>query len=701
MKTVKYIFSLCLVILLINSCVQDESSTDFVDTAVAPTNVLALFEVTQDNTGLVTITPTAEGAIGFNIYYGDDTVDPADINQGENTTHTYAEGTYTVTVVAFGPTGLETEITKELVVSFNPPENLVVTIENDEAVSKQVNVTASADNAISFSVDFGDGSELVTGNIDETVSHIYQEPGLYTIEVTAMGAAIETTSYTEVDFEVTAILQPLTSAPVQPSRSDSDVISIFSSSYTDVPDVNYFPDWGQASQGSGWALFDLGGDEMLQYINLSYQGIALADNTSVDVSAMEFLHLDVWTADAVTDIEISLINNASGTVTEAPITKALTPNSWTTIEIPVSDYTDQGLTVSEIFQMKLVGTPWAAGTVFVDNIYFWKAPSGTPTGVVGTWKLSSVAGALGVGPAVGDIGWWNCDDACVTERACYYDDQYIFNADGTFSNVLGADTWVEGWQGGSDSCGTPVAPHDGSGAATFVYDEGAGTITLNGTGAFLGIPKANNSGELSNPADAPASITYNATLSNFDTEMSVYIEAGSGVFWQFNFTKEGGVSSPLAGSWQLAPEAGALGVGPAPGDITWWSCDDVCVGDRACYYDDQYVFGSDGSFSNVLGAETWTEGWQGGGDSCGTPVAPHDGSAIATYDLDLDAGTLTINGVGAYIGLAKANNTGELADPADAPASIVYDITIIDSSTINVMVEAGSGVFWQYKLVKI
>ena len=42
--------------------------------------------------------------------------------------------------------------------------------------------------------------------------------------------------------------------------------------------------WGQAGQGSGWNLYDLAGDTMLQYINLSYQGISLADGTSVDVS---------------------------------------------------------------------------------------------------------------------------------------------------------------------------------------------------------------------------------------------------------------------------------------------------------------------------------------------------------------------------------------------------------------------------------
>jgi len=289
---------------------------------------------------------------------------------------------------------LTTTITQNVVVSFQAPENLVVTIENDAAVSKQVNVMATADFATSYEVDFGEtGVEPIAGNIDETISHIYQDPGTYTISVTAMSAAIATTVYTE-EFEVTAIVQPLASAPMPPARADGDVISIYSAAYNDLPDTNYFPDWGQGGQGSGWATFDLNGDEMLQYINLSYQGIALADGTLVDVSGMEFLHLDVWTADVVTDIETSLINNAGGTVTEAPIVSSLAADSWTSIEIPISDYTDQGLTVTEIFQLKFVGTPWAAGTVFIDNIYFYK--QGTDCELETTENID---------PANGNIDW--------------------------------------------------------------------------------------------------------------------------------------------------------------------------------------------------------------------------------------------------------------------------------------------------------
>ncbi|KJD30978.1 hypothetical protein PW52_16965, partial [Tamlana sedimentorum] len=134
------------------------------------------------------------------------------------------------------------------------------------------------------------------------------------------------------------------------------------------------------------------------------------------------------------------------------------------------------------------------------------------------------------------------------------------------------ETWTEGWQGGSDSCGAPIAPHDGSNTATYVYNETAGTVTLNGTGAFIGLAKAVNSGELSNPADAPASVTYNVDFIDANT-ISVYIEAGAGVFWQYKLVRDGAVVSPVVGTWKLAEEAGALGVGPAVGDIGWWNCD--------------------------------------------------------------------------------------------------------------------------------
>ena len=568
MKTFKYLLSCSIVILAFINCSDDEANFDYLNTVAPPTNVTALFQVTQDNTGLVTITPNSDGASKYNVYFGDETAEPEVVIQGRNIEHVYAEGTYTVKVEAIGITGLISEITKELVVSFNPPENLDVVIENDAAVSKKVNVTVNADFAISYDVYFGEpGSDNpVAANIGETASFVYQEAGTYTIRIVVMGAAIETTEYTE-EFEVTAILQPIESAPLPPSRAAQDVISLYTSVYNDLPGTDFFPDWGQGGCcGSGWTTFDLNGDVMLQYINLSYQGNQLA--SPIDVTNMEYLHMDVWTAENVSRIETSLISVSNG---EKPVWSDLTPNEWTSIDIPISAFTDQGLTVADIHQLKYVGDPFGTpdgGTVFIDNIYFWKAPE-PASGLEGVWRLAPEPGALKVGPAPNSNEWWEIDAQGVIDRACYFDDEYVFSVDGSFYNVLGTETWIEGWQGGGDSCGPPVAPHDGSTPATYVYDSGAGTLTVNGTGSYIGLPKAVNAGELPNVA-VPSSITYDITLTDNNNTMTVIIEAGGGVFWTYKLVR---YTSPIVGTWKLAAESGALGVGPAPGDTGWWFCE--------------------------------------------------------------------------------------------------------------------------------
>ncbi|MGI9559395.1 MAG: hypothetical protein ACR2MJ_00545, partial [Flavobacteriaceae bacterium] len=160
------------------------------------------------------------------------------------------------------------------------------------------------------------------------------------------------------------------------------------------------------------------------------------------------------------------------------------------------------------------------------------------------------------------------------------------------------------------------------------------------------------------------------------------------------------VNSPLTGTWQISSEPGSLAVGPNQGSSEWWSIDANGVNERGCYFDDTYVFGSDGSFSNVFGEQTWIEGWQAGFDGCGAPVAPHDGTNPATYSFDESSGLLTISGLGAYIGLPKATNSGEINNPANAASTITYIVDLVNDSTAIIDIEAGSGVWWRYKLVK-
>jgi hypothetical protein len=691
MKTFKYILSIILFTTLIWSCnEEDYGDTSFIESIAAPTNVASAFTITQDNTGLVTIFPTGTGASSFDVYFGDTTTEPMNVEAGKNVQHTYLEGTYQVKIVAYNVKGDTTETTQELVVSFQAPQNLMVTLENDVAISKLVNITANADFAATYEFYSGEAGvtqPVATANIGDAIMYQYANAGIYSVKVVAKGGAIETTEYT-TEFEVTAILAPLASVTTPPNRIATDVISIFSDAYTDITGVDYNPNWGQQTV---YTAFDLNGDAMIQYSDLNYQGIDFSGNVQ-DASSMETLHIDIWTADA-TSIDIYPISSTSA---EFFVTKQLVADQWNSFEIPLTEFTDQGLVISDLKQFKFVG----AGSVFIDNLYFWRTPA-TPSVLAGTWRLAAEAGSLKVGDSYGAGNWWSIDAAGVSERACYYDDEYVFNANGTFENVLGTDTWVEAWQGvAADGCATPVAPHDGSNAATYIHDATNNKITLTGLGAYIGLPKANNAGELPNVA-VPNAITYDITLSNNDTVMEVVIEAGSGVFWTYKLVKDGVVSSPLDGTWKVAAEAGSLKVGDSYGAGNWWSIDAAGVAQRGCFYDDEFVF-SNGSFSNVLGSETWVEAWQGiAADGCSTPVAPHDGSNAATFVYDATANTVTLNGVGSYLGIPKANNSGELSDPANAPASITYDVTLSNGNTeMEVVIEAGSGVFWSYKLVK-
>jgi hypothetical protein len=322
--------------------------------------------------------------------------------------------------------------------------------------------------------------------------------------------------------------------------------------------------------------------------------------------------------------------------------------------------------------------------------------------LVGEWMLDG-AGAAGVGPTAGSMEWWSADAAVVEARACWFDDIFSMKKDGTFKNIQGDSTWLEPWQGvDAEGCGAPVAPHDGSAAATYVWDEAAETLTINGKGAHLGLAKATNGAEISSPSSAPDSITYNIlTLTADGMNMTVTVEAGGGVWWTFNLAKK--PVSPLAGNWKL-DGAGAAGVGPTAGSMEWWTADAAVVEARACWFDDRFAFGNDGSFANVMGEETWLEPWQGvDAEGCGAPVAPHDGSAPATFSYDEAASTLTITGKGAHLGLAKATNGAEISSPASAPDSITYNILTLtaDGMNMTVSVEAGGGVWWTFNLAKV
>ncbi|MFM7006763.1 MAG: T9SS type A sorting domain-containing protein [Flavobacteriales bacterium] len=156
--------------------------------------------------------------------------------------------------------------------------------------------------------------------------------------------------------------------------------------------------------------------------------------------------------------------------------------------------------------------------------------------IEGTWKLAPQAAALGVGPSgPGDMSWWANGAGDVTTRACLFDDSIKFEANGNMTHYMDGSTWLEAWQGAPEGCGAPIAPHVG-GAATYTYDAAAGTLTVNGLGAHIGLAKVINGAEISSPSAAASSITYNVAISNGGNTLTADINFGPG-WWRFVYQR--------------------------------------------------------------------------------------------------------------------------------------------------------------------
>ena len=108
MKKIITIFGLIGLLFSFVGCKKDgiDDDTSFLNTASSG-NLAKIFDISNDNSGNVKITPTGEGASSYTVAYGHGTGAGASaiLLPGSNTTHSYPEGSYTVTITAKGAAG--------------------------------------------------------------------------------------------------------------------------------------------------------------------------------------------------------------------------------------------------------------------------------------------------------------------------------------------------------------------------------------------------------------------------------------------------------------------------------------------------------------------------------------------------------------------------------------------------------------------
>ena len=154
--------------------------------------------------------------------------------------------------------------------------------------------------------------------------------------------------------------QASTPAP-DPTRAASDVISIYSDAYTDIAGTDFNPSWGQSTVVD--QTVKIQGNNTIKYSNLNYQGIALAGSN--DVSAMEYLHVDIWSA---TSTALNLFMISTGPV-EVSYTVAVPTSGWLSLDIPLSAF--GAVNMADLIQFKFDGN----GKFWMDNLYLYKLPT--------------------------------------------------------------------------------------------------------------------------------------------------------------------------------------------------------------------------------------------------------------------------------------------------------------------------------------
>lgn len=162
-------------------------------------------------------------------------------------------------------------------------------------------------------------------------------------------------------------------------------------------------------------------------------------------------------------------------------------------------------------------------------------------------------------------------------------------------------------------------------------------------------------------------------------------------------------------TWKLAEQAGALWVGPPDGSTTWWAIGATAAQDRPCAWNDEWTFNSEGEMIYDSKGDIWAETYMGvAADGC-QPETILTGDKepwrSGTHQFEILPGAgpngedqIKVSGLGGFIGLPKAANSGEVSSPV---SSITYTIlSADDDGTRRTMeIEANcTSLLWRYTL---
>lgn len=235
-----------------------------------------------------------------------------------------------------------------------------------------VKITAQAEDnsgAVSFKVLNGE-SILATGSaatgVSTTITVSSLTPGTnYNLNVIAYDEAGNEASPVAVATSTKALPSP---APM-PNFSNKNVVPVFTDAMAGGKTDIHSGGWGETTQVEWLDIAE--GDKVFYGQNFNYAGWH-SWGADIDATDMVYLHVDVYSLE-MTSVNVTPISRGP---VEGSATITLTPNAWTSYDVPLSAYDANNIDWANIFQFKFMH-PVRGNELLIDNVYFWQQTTRT------------------------------------------------------------------------------------------------------------------------------------------------------------------------------------------------------------------------------------------------------------------------------------------------------------------------------------
>ena len=152
-------------------------------------------------------------------------------------------------------------------------------------------------------------------------------------------------------------------APIVPDFNAKVVLPVFTDAKACVVSNIQSGGWGEATQHEWLQIAP--NDKVFYAQNFNYAGWHNWGGGDINASEMDFLHVDIYST-GMTQVSVTPISPGH----EGSYTIELTPNAWTSADIPLSAYDASNIDWTKIFQFKFMGAV-GGNELMIDNVYFW------------------------------------------------------------------------------------------------------------------------------------------------------------------------------------------------------------------------------------------------------------------------------------------------------------------------------------------